>query len=205
MIVTDIVDMDKKRRKVYIDGEYAFALYNQELYRYNIEVGAELDDKVYRELDEELIPKRVKARTLYILKSSQKTEKQLYDKLTEGGYSHKYAAIGIEYARKFGYVDDLRYAEYFVENSCRGRSRRDIEQRLFRRGISREIIAQVLEELRSDPEEDIEAVWAALRKKSVTPENIGELDYERKGKLFAYLMRKGFTAECIGKVLRGDI
>ena len=128
MIVTDIADMDKKRKKVYIEGEYAFALYNQEIYRYNIEVGTELDDRVYQELDGEVIPKRVKARTLYILKSSQKTEKQLYDKLTEGGYSHRYANIGVEYAKKFGYVDDLRYAEYFVENSCRGRSRRDIEK-----------------------------------------------------------------------------
>ena len=35
MIVTDITDMDKKRKKVYLDGEYAFALYNSEIYRYN--------------------------------------------------------------------------------------------------------------------------------------------------------------------------
>lgn len=42
MIVTDITDMDKKRKKVYLDGEYAFALYNSEIYRYNLEVGEEL-------------------------------------------------------------------------------------------------------------------------------------------------------------------
>ena len=66
MIVTDITDMDKKRKKVYLDGEYAFALYNSEIYRYNLEVGEELGEDAYRELDEEIIPKRVKARTLYI-------------------------------------------------------------------------------------------------------------------------------------------
>ena len=38
MIVTDIADMDKKRKKVYLDGEYAFALYNSEIYRYNIDI-----------------------------------------------------------------------------------------------------------------------------------------------------------------------
>ena len=42
MIVTDITDMDKKRRKVYLDGEYAFALYNSEIYRYNLEVVEEI-------------------------------------------------------------------------------------------------------------------------------------------------------------------
>ncbi len=204
MVVTDIVEMDKKRKKVYLDGEYAFALYNQEIYRYNIEVGHELSDDVYREIDGELIPKRVKARTLYILKSSQKTERQLFDKLEDGGYSHKYASIGVEYAKKFGYVDDVRYAQYFVENSCKGRSRRDIEQRLFQRGIDRDVIRQVLDEMRHDAEDDIEAVWTALRKKSVTKDNISELDYEKKGKLFAYLMRKGFSADSIGRVLRSD-
>ena len=57
MIVTDITDMDKKRKKVYLDGEYAFALYNSEIYRYNLEVGEELGEDAYRELDEEIIPK----------------------------------------------------------------------------------------------------------------------------------------------------
>lgn len=203
MIVTDIVDMDKKRKKVYLDGEYAFALYNQEIYRYNIEVGTELADETFYEIDSEVIPKRVKARTLYILKSSQKTEKQLFDKLVDGGYSRKYASIGVEYAKSFGYIDDVRYAQYFVENSCKGRSRRDIEQRLSQRGIDKKITMQVLDELRPDSENDIEAVWIALKKKSITRDNISELDYEKKGKLFAYLMRKGFSSDSICKVLRG--
>ena len=202
MIVTDITDMDKKRKRISIDGEYAFALYNQEVNRYRLEVGVEVDEPVYREIDEELIPKRVKARTLYILKSAQRTEKQVRDKLLEGGYTGKYAEIGIEYAKMFGYIDDLRYAQYFVENSCRGR--RDIEQRLYRRGIDRDIIRQVLEELRPDSEDDIGAVWAALRKKSVTQDNIGGLDFDDRRKLYAYLMRKGFSSECVGRVLRSD-
>ena len=128
----------------------------------------------------------------------------MHDKLIEGGYVERYALIGIEYAKKFGYIDDLRYAQYFVENSCRGRSRRDIEQRLYRRGIDRDIIRQVLEELRPDSEDDIGAVWAALRKKSVTQDNIGGLDFDDRRKLYAYLMRKGFSSECVGRVLRSD-
>lgn len=204
MIVTAITDFDRKRRRVSIDGEYAFVLYNHEIHRFHIVEGEEFDAESYRRIDEELMPKRVKARTLYILKSSQKTERQLHDKLIEGGYSEKYAAIGIEYARSFGYIDDLRYAYSFVENSCNGRSRRDIEQRLMRRGIGRELIRQVLDELRPDSGDDIEAVWAALRKKSVTRDNIDELGYNEKGKLYSYLMRKGFSSECIGRVLRLD-
>ena len=202
MTVTELIPFDRKRSKVYIDSEYAFSLYNQELSKYGIEEGTELNDDVYREIDEQIIPKRVKARALYILKASQKTEKQLIDKLVEGGYSLKYAAIGVEYAKSFGYIDDFRYAQYFVENSCRGRSRRDIEQRLLHRGIDKELIQQVLDE--SFPENEDEAIWAALRRKAVDADNIGELDPERKNKLYAYLMRKGFSSHGIGRILQWD-
>ena len=46
MIVTDITDMDKKRKRISIDGEYAFALYNQEVNRYRLEVGENVDESV---------------------------------------------------------------------------------------------------------------------------------------------------------------
>ena len=202
MTVTELIPLDRKRTKVFIDGEYTFFLYNSELYKYGIEEGVELDENVYREIDEQVVPKRVKSRTLYILKASQKTERQLLEKLLEGGYCLKYASIGIEYAKSFGYIDDLRYAQYYVENSGRGRSRRDVEQRLMRRGIDKEIIRQVLEE--SFPESEDEAIWAALRKKAVNADNVGELGWEQKNKLYAYLMRKGFSAHGIGRILQCD-
>ena len=202
MTVTELIPIDRKRSKVFIEGEYAFFLYNQELNKYGIEEGMELDEDVYREIDEHVIPKRVKARALYILKASQKTEKQLLDKLLEGDYSLRHASVGVEYAKSFGYVDDFRYAQFFVENSCRGRSRRDIEQRLMRRGIDKEIIRQVLDE--SFPENEDEAIWAALRKKAVNVDNLGELDWEQRNKLYTYLMRKGFSAHGIGRILQCD-
>ena len=77
MIVTDIQDMDKKRKKIFIDYEYAFFLYNSEIIRYGIVKDSELSSELYHEINEELVVKRVKARALYILKSAQKTRKQL--------------------------------------------------------------------------------------------------------------------------------
>ena len=43
MEITDVAPLDKKRRKVYIDGQYAFPLYLSELRKYNIETGATLE------------------------------------------------------------------------------------------------------------------------------------------------------------------
>ena len=199
MTVTEIAAMDSKRRRIYIDGEYAFFLYPSELRRYNIEEGMQLEEKVFDELNQVVVPKRVKARTLYILKAAMKTEKQLYDKLMEGGYSREHAAVGIEYAKSFGYINDLEYARCFVGSSCRGRSRRDVEARLYKRGIGRDIIEQVLDEV---PVDEDEAIYAALQKKSVRPENIQSLGYEVRSKLYIYLLRRGFSSSGINRVLR---
>ncbi len=201
MLITDVQDMDKKRKKIYIDYEYAFFLYNSEIRKYNIVSGTELSEKVYHEINEELVAKRAKARALYILKGAQKTKKQLLDKLVAGGYSIYHAKLAVEYASSFGYIDDLQYARYFVDMSCKGRSRRDIEGRLYQRGIDKDIISQVLSETDRDEEG---AIWQALRKKSVTMENLSELDFEQKNRLFGYLMRKGFSMDCINKVLHTE-
>jgi len=39
MIITDLVDFNKKRVKVFIDEEFAFVLYKGELNLYGIKVG----------------------------------------------------------------------------------------------------------------------------------------------------------------------
>ena len=44
MIVTDIVELDKKRSKIFIDGEFSFVLYKGELRDYSIREGHELSD-----------------------------------------------------------------------------------------------------------------------------------------------------------------
>ena len=99
--------MDKKRKKVYIDYEYAFFLYNSELRRFGIVQGEEISDTIYHELNEVLVAKRAKARALYILKSAQKTKKQLMEKLIGGGYSTYHAQLAVEYAQSFGYIEHL--------------------------------------------------------------------------------------------------
>ena len=53
---------------------------------------------------------RAKRRALYILADSDRTEKQLYDKLKKTGYSEEAIAGAMDYVRGFGYLDDMKYA-----------------------------------------------------------------------------------------------
>lgn len=198
MLVTDIAEVDKKRKKIYIDYEYAYSLYNSEIRRFHVQVGSELDE-LTSNLIEEVLTKRVKARSLYILKNSDKTERQLYDKLLESGYTDTYASIGVEYAKSYGYIDDRRYAECYINGLGNKRSKKDIKNRLISRGVPGNIIEDVLSEAQLD---ETEAIWNALRKKSVYPENIQNLDPVNRNKIYAYLMRRGFNSSTICALMK---
>lgn len=82
-----------------------------------------------------------------------------------------------------GYVDDRKFAEYYVENRFvkKGISRRRLEQELAKKGVAKEIVAEVLAESGRDEEAEISKIIAKKR---------GKYDDE---KLAAYLCRQGFS------------
>ena len=50
MIVSGITPADKRRSKVYLDGSFAFVLYNGEIKRFHIEEGEELAQEMRKGL-----------------------------------------------------------------------------------------------------------------------------------------------------------
>ena len=84
MTVTSVVELDKKRCKIYLDGEFSFVLYKGELRDYNIMAGQEISDANYQEIIDVILPKRCKLRAMNLLQKKDYTEKQLRDKLSEG-------------------------------------------------------------------------------------------------------------------------
>ena len=89
-----------------------------------------------------------------------------------------------------GYVDDRRFAEFWVENRFvkKGVSRRRLAQELMKKGISREIIEEVL-----DGRDDEEEIRKMIAKKSSK--------YSEPEKLMAYLVRQGFSYDLVRKIV----
>ena len=90
-------------------------------------------------------------------------------------------ALIVERLREKGYIDDKKFAEWYVENRFvkKGVSRKRLQVELIKKGISQEIIEEVLGG-RND-EEEIKKMIARKR---------GKYDDE---KLIAYLCRQGFS------------
>ncbi len=91
-----------------------------------------------------------------------------------------------------GYLDDLKFAKYYVENRFvkKGVSKRRLEMELLKKGISKEIVAEVLDN--SGRDEKAEIIKMVMKKHG---------KYNDPQKLLAYLVRQGFNYELVKEVI----
>ena len=87
------------------------------------------------------------------------------------------------------YLDDYKFAEWYVENRFvkKGISKKRLKMELFKKGIAREIVDEVIDD--RDDEEEIRKVIAKKRAK-----------YDDE-KLMGYLVRQGFSYDLVKQVL----
>ncbi len=203
MKVTQIEAVSASRVKVYLEEEFAFALYKGELRSFRIREGEEIEAGSYREIMEELLPRGAKPRAMNLLKGRAYTVKQLRDKLKTGGYPEKVIEEALEYVGSFRYTDDLRYAADFIRSHEGSRSRRRIEQDLLGRGIDRAVMEQAWsaweDEGGSQDEEGMVSVL--LEKKGFDREGA---DQKERQRMYGFLVRKGFSPELARRAVLSD-
>lgn len=200
MIVTELTELSKTKAKVSLDNGETFALYKSELRAYHIGEGKELSEELYDTIVKEVLSKRAKLRCMNLLKSRDYTEYQLSSKLKQGLYPETVIHQALEYVKSYGYVDDLRYAKSYIESAQASKSKKQIENALFCKGISKENIEQAYAECSdegntTDEEELIEKL---LIKKHYDKQ---EATYDERMKIIRFLYRKGFSLDNIYKMV----
>ncbi len=195
MTVTQIEPVGKSRSKVYIDEQLAFVLYKGELCHYGIKEGCVLSEDTYGEIMAVVLVKSAKLRCMNLLKTMDRTEFQLRQKLIQGEYPEEIIDKALEYVKGFGYVDDMSYARRYLECRQNTRSRAEISRDLMKKGISKEIIRTVLEETEAVDQTELIKKW--IVKKHM---NLQTVSAQEKQKLYMFLLRKGFSSSEIMKV-----
>lgn len=196
MLVTEIEAIGKAKSKIYIDGEYSFILYKSEINRYHLKENEEISIETYREIMDEVIIKRAKARSLYLLKDMDKTEYQLRTKLMQNLYKDDVIDIAVDYVKSFHYIDDVRYSENYILNRSKYKSKKQIIQELLIKGVSKNIIDELYETSSYD---ETEAIKKHIKKKKIHLETASKEDIQ---KLYMSLLRKGFSSEKIRNVIK---
>ena len=198
MYVTKIEPVTKAKYKVFLDEQFAFVLYKGELSRYKIQEDAQLSEETIKEIKKEILEKRAKLRAMHLLERMDRTEAELYTKLKRDLYPEDIIEIAMQYVKSFGYIGDKGYARRFVESRQGSKSKLEIKMSLLQKGISKEIVSEVLEAYYDGQDESM-AIQRLLDKKRFTAETATE---EEKRKIYGYLMRKGFAYEEIRRVIK---
>ena len=197
--ITQIKDYDKKRKKIILDdGEIVFLLYLGELRRLRLKEGEDISTEVYSSIEKDILIPRAKKRVLYYLKNGEKTRTEVVRKLKESFYPENVIANAVTFLENYSFIDDKRYADSFVESKKKKYSRRELEAKLYQKGVSKEEIREALGDI-SDADE-LENCIRLLRKRVKSEEMLSDPAERRKS--FAYLMRKGYGYEVVEKAFR---
>lgn len=200
MVVTQITELSKSRCKVYIDQEFAFVLYKGELRLYKVAEGKVIARKDYEELTQVVLPQRAKLRAMNLLQKRAYTEKQLRDKLTEGGYPEEILEGAVEYVKSFRYVDDVQYAVDYLSCYEASKSVKMMELQLLSKGISKEDIREAFSRWREQGGiQDEEGMIQKLLEKKNYRE---DCSIKEKNRIYAFLLRKGFSPDKIQEAMK---
>lgn len=202
MQVTEITELSKAKVKVFIDNEFAFVLYKGELRTYRLKVGEEISESVYHQIVDEVLVKRAKLRCMNLLKSRDYTRFQLATKLKQGLYPDEVIQQALDYVASYHYIDDARYAEDYMRYALQTKSKKQIMLELRKKGVSSEIIEEVMMRFEEETEDkEAELIKKLLLKKKYMAATATRED---RTKIVGFLYRKGFSLDKIYTII-GEI
>ncbi len=204
------------RVNVSIDGKYRFSLDISQITDLGVKVGRELGEEELAELETEsqfgklygraleyslMRPRSVREvkdylyrKTLTIRKSKkvEKRDKVEYKTIEIAGYSPTLAERVLQKLQQKQYVDDEKFARWWVENRnvSKGTSLRKLTAELRAKGVSSEIIDAVMGESERTDNDELAKIVAKKRAK-----------YPDNQKLMQYLARQGFGYDDIKQVI----
>lgn len=182
-----------ERASIFIDGKYAFSLSLSELVEAKLKINSEINEQQLKKLkkisEDGKLRNRAMEWTLNRPRSIREFKDYLYRKKADPDLILK---LQSEFEDK-KYLDEDKFANWLTDLRRRaGKSERAIRSELTSKGISRDVITQVLSK---DGDEE-ERLKALIQKKSKLSRYKADPD-----KFKQYLMRQGFKYEDIKRVL----
>lgn len=210
MIISEITPQKKGNRfNLFIDGEFNCGISEDTLSKFYLYKGKDISEDDIKAIVKNELKSLLWNRVLTYTSKGLKTERdvQLYLKKLFNKYKTEFTIENIdelfsvyqieiiEELKKYKYVDDVRYAQEFIDARVknRPRSKRLIEYELLRKGIDKEKISQVMNESSID---ENKLVRDLLQKKYKSD----KITMEDRKKI-QFLQGKGFDWDTIWDVM----
>ena len=190
---------NKNRMSIYIDNEYAFGL-NISIYeKYNLKKNMEVTEDFIQEVLINEEKNKAVNQGLKILTASQKTEKEVRDKLGVLDFEKDIIDYAVDYLKDQRYINDEQYTESFIKDQLNFSKdgRRKIRTKLYRKGIDMETVDRKISEIDDDVFIENALFVARKRLKTMT---FGD-EHERDQKIFRFLFYKGYDFDIVKKAV----
>ncbi|NME83220.1 recombination regulator RecX [Clostridium sp. SM-530-WT-3G] len=196
----EVQKRNKDRVNIYLDNEYAFSISMELVYKEGLKSKMEIDVDRLRDIADKEGYLKCKNTALRIVERSFKTEKEMRDKLKEKEYTDDQIEKTIEFLKEYKFINDEAYVNAYVNDKLSSRGRQKIKYDLIRKGIERNLIEEKLSDIDSDDEKN---TALNLAKKKYNSIKKSESDvYKINGKLYRFLMSKGYNYELIKDVVK---
>ena len=185
--ITDLQPQKRNpdRLNVYLDGEFGFGI-ARALAPW-LQVGGNLEPDQIRKLQQQDEEEQAYQKSLHYLSYRNRSETEIRRHLEKKELSSSAISAALDRLKDQSLVDDLSFAQEWVENrnTFRPRGKKALSSELYQKGISREIIQEVLEDL-----DERELAMQLAQKKIERVKDLEQMDFQKK--LYGYLSRKGF-------------
>ena len=195
---------------LFVDGKFVGVLSQETVAKYAL-----YKDKLITEQDLEEILKQeavydYKVKVIELINKRPRSEKELRQYLEQkfaraqkmsSSLTEEIIETIISELKQKQYLNDAEFASWWIDNrnQFRGRSRAELQQELYKKGIDREIIENSLQNQVINEQEIIKEL---LNKKLKSLAGKGLSVRQQQQKAIAYLLRKGFAWEEINKYLK---
>lgn len=187
---------DPSRCNISIDGRFAYTLTALEVSQLDLRPGQALSPEQAEDLAQQASQSKAYQAAIRLIAVRRRSAQEIKLALMRKGYASEEIVQVIERLTASGLLDDLEFARAWVADRSllKPRSRRQLEQELAQKGVSRAIVEIAVAEV--GDQEDQQALRIAEKKYRT-----GRYDAQ---KLTAYLMRQGFSYD-VSKAAVGQL
>jgi len=184
------------RVNVYLDGEFAFGV--SRIVAAWLKVGQGLGEAKIESLQKEDAQEVAFQNALKVISYRPRSIHEVQKKLKENGFDETVIQSVIERLGEIGLVEDKSFADAWIENRTvfRPRSRKLMALELRQKGVSDEVIQNAL----ADAVDDETLAYQSAVQYARRLKNLEWQEFRKK--LSAYLMRRGFSFEIVGGLVR---
>ncbi len=171
---------------LYVDERWFGIFFDEILAKYSIKTGQEVDEEEFLQIKNENDERVSFDMAVTYMEKYVASEKTVRDYLKKKNFSHFTIDKTIEKMRDYGFVDDEKFAKNYFDSMTASKGKRAIAFKLKQKGISAEIVDNLLENV--DDEAELEKAIVIAEKFVKNRQN----DAKCYQKCVAHLVQKGY-------------